>query len=234
MIAWTSALFLALVSVPTLSGPVVDTAGALSQPERVRLERLAQEARASSGGDGPQLAFLIVPSLEGEPIESYSIRVAERWKLGSKGRDNGLLFVVALEERTVRIEVGGGLEGELTDALSSRIIRETIVPAFRDGAYGAGLRAGAGRALAAIGVETSEAPRGARERQEGAPIPIIFIIAVFILLGIARSLGFPIGGRGGPWMGGPRGGGGYRGGGGGGGYRGGGGGFSGGGSSGRW
>ncbi|AKU92906.1 TPM domain-containing protein [Vulgatibacter incomptus] len=220
--ALAGALVLALLPVPPLSGPVVDRAGALSQPERARLEELAKGARATKGGEGPQLAFLIVKSLEGEPIESYSIRVAEQWRLGSKQASNGLLFVVSLDDREVRIEVGGGIEGELTDAQAGRIIRETIVPAFRQGAYGAGLRAGAARALGHLGIDSpGAAPREAG--REASPLEAFIVIALIVVIAIfGRRLGIPMG-RGG-----------FGGRGGGGGYRGGGGGFSGGGASGKW
>lgn len=225
--ALAGALLLALLPVPTLDGPVVDRAGVLSQPERARLDQIARAAREAQGGKGPQLAFLIVPTLEGEPIESYSIRVAEKWKLGSKGRDDGLLFVLATEDREVRIEVGGGLEGELTDVQSGRIIREIMAPAFQQGGYGAGLRAGAEQALGLLGVDVGQAKAPLRDE---APInPLLLFAGMVAFWFIARWLGIPIR-LGGP--GGFGGGGGRRG--GGGGYRGGGGGFSGGGASGRF
>src|SRR5690606_14236251 len=113
-------------------------------------------ARRSLQAGGPQMAFLIVPSLEGEAIEDYSMRVAETWKLGSKERDDGLLFVVSVGDRAVRIEVGGGIEGALTDVQAGRIIREIVVPAFRREAYGEGLHAAAIRALGHLGVEGGE------------------------------------------------------------------------------
>ncbi len=229
--ALAGALVLALVPVPTLTGPVVDKAGVLSQPERVRLEELARAAHATNGGNGPQLAFLLIPSLEGEPIESYSIRVGEKWKLGSAKEDNGLLFVVSIEDRTLRMEVGGGIEGEITDVQSNRIVREIITPAFREGGYGGGLRAGAEQALRLLDVDVGQG-KGARGGEEASPLELlIFLIVIAGAFFLSRMLGIPLG-RGG-FGGGGRGGFGGRGG-GGGGYRGGGGGFSGGGSSGRW
>jgi uncharacterized protein len=217
--------------VPPLTGPVVDQAGLLDPAGRAPLEALALSARGQDEGRGVQLQFLLVPDLGGEPIESFSIRVAEAWKIGTKGKDNGLLFVVARDEHRARIEVGGGLEGELTDARSGQIIRETIVPAFRAGQYGAGLQAAALQALAAVGVTTAERAPPLRRSSRGlsGPVMLLFILPLLLLslLGRKRRYGY------GPWIGGGwSGGSGF--GGGGGGWGGGGGGFSGGGASGSW
>ena len=237
------------IPVPRLTGPVVDEAGVLDGSWKSRLSDLARAARAQNGGGGPQLQYLLVKTLDGEPIESYSMRVAEAWKLGTKGKDDGVLVVVAVKDRKVRIEVGGGLEGGLTDAQSGRIIRSAIVPAFREGRYGEGLHAAGQQVLGALGAlpqGMAQAPR--RQVQKEFPVPV-----VGALLGLLFSLGSPIlfllivafvivrallglGRRGprGPWGGGGFGGGGFSGGGGGGGWSGGGGGFSGGGASGSW
>lgn len=232
-LATFAAVLFALLPVPRLTGPVVDQAKVLQPGEVQRLDQLSRAALAAEGGQGPQLAFLIVPSLEGEPIEDYSIRVAEQWKLGTAAKDNGLLFVVSVQDRRMRIEVGGGLEGEITDAQSSRIIREILTPAFRQGRYGDGLYAAAQTALAYTGVEVGSRSRGPQEgEKKGIPaVSLLFFIIFAILFGLGggRRRGF--------WIGGPGGFGGFGGGGfggGGGGFRGGGGGFSGGGSSGSW
>jgi uncharacterized membrane protein YgcG len=142
----------AIVPVPDLTGPVVDQARLLAPADGAHLERLARAVRAQQQGQGVQLQFLILPSLEGEPIEDLSIRVADKWKIGSRGQDNGLLFVVARDERQVRIEVGYGLEKDLTDAQSGAIIREVMAPAFRAGDFGGGLLRAAVRALAEMKV----------------------------------------------------------------------------------
>ncbi len=126
-------------AVPALTGPVVDEAGVLRGADLRRLEALARAARDQDGRRGPQLQYLLVRTLDGEPIEDFSVRVAEAWKLGDATRDDGLLLVVAVEDRKVRIEVGNGVEGKLTDAQSSRIIRNVLAPAFRAGRYGDGL-----------------------------------------------------------------------------------------------
>lgn len=234
MIALAAALVFALLPVPPLTGPVVDRAGVLAPGDVAQLDSLARQARAAEGGNGPQLGFLIVPSLEGEPIEDYSIRVAEAWKLGSKAQDNGLLFVVSTGDRRVRIEVGGGLEGQITDAQASRIIRDILTPAFRAGAYGDGLLAAAQQALAYTGVQVGARPRPPQHGEgRGIPLVALLFFGSFFLLRMlgGRRRGFFFGG---PFGGGGFGGGGFGGRGGGGSWGGGGGGFSGGGSSGSW
>lgn len=230
----------AAVPVPALTGPVVDEAGLLRGADARRLADLATRARAAADGQGVQLQYLVVRSLEGEPIEDYSMRVAEAWKLGTKGQDNGVLVTVAVEDRAVRIEVGGGLEGGLTDAQSSRIIRGTIVPAFRAGRFGAGLYDAGVQILGALGaLPSGVAP--VRRAPPATHFSALAILAIFVLIFIARvATGFTPRRRSALWWGGPWGGGGGRwggggfGGGGGGGWSGGGGGFSGGGASGRW
>jgi len=232
----------AAVPIPPLAGPVVDAAGLLDRGAARRLESLARAARGAEGGQGVQLQYLVVRSLEGEPIEDYSIRVAEAWRIGTKGKDNGVLVTVAVDDRAVRIEVGGGLEGGLTDAQASRIVRGTIVPEFREGRYGDGLYDAGVQILSALGALPADVRQGARGRGRGVtglpPFAGIFI-AFIVIASIIRNVlgGFGLRRRrhlwwgGGPWTGGGGWGGG---GGGGGGGSGGGGGFSGGGASGRW
>ena len=130
---------LAQVPVPKLSARVTDLTGTLTQQQRVSLEeRLAAfEARK-----GSQVVVLIVPTTRPEAIEQFSIRVAEQWKIGRKGTDDGVILVVARDDREVRIEVGYGLEGAIPDAIAHRIIEEQIVPHFRAGDYYAGIRSG--------------------------------------------------------------------------------------------
>ncbi|MFO0584206.1 MAG: TPM domain-containing protein [Anaeromyxobacter sp.] len=232
---------LAEVAVPALTGPVVDRARVLSSADVARLENLARAGKASGGGAGPQLQYLVVPTTGGEAIEAFSMRVAEAWKLGTRDRDDGVLVVVAVQDRAVRIEVGGGIEGALTDAQSSRIIRNAIVPAFREGRYGDGLFDAGHQILSALGASTQDlpAPRRSQPRSSGQ-FPLAAFLAFIVLTSVLRGV-FGFGrrrrrfwwGGGGPWIGGG-GFGGFGGGGGGGGWSGGGGGFSGGGASGRW
>jgi len=226
----------AQMPVPRLTGPVVDEAGLLSPAEASRLERLARAAHDQKGGQGPQLQYVIVRTLDGEPIEGFTIRVAEAWRIGNAGRDDGIIVAVASQDREVRIEVGNGIEGGLTDAQASRIVRGTIVPAFRAGQFGEGLYDAGVQVLAALGSLPQGVSRPAP--RHAAHSPVIGFLVLLVVASLLRGfLGFGfrrrrlLGWGGGPWIGGGWGGGS---GGGGGGWSGGGGGFSGGGASGRW
>ena len=120
-----------------------DYAALLAPADRDRLERvLAERERAT----GAQMAIAIFPSLEGESLEDFSIRLAQRWRIGMKGLDNGAILVVFVNDRKLRLEVGYGLEPVITDAVAGQIIREVIAPRFREGRYAAGLE-GAARAV---------------------------------------------------------------------------------------
>ena len=125
-------LLVSALDVPPLTGRVVDLARVLSGQET---EQLSDQLKTHEEKTGNQVAVLILPSLEGEPVEAYSHRVATTWKLGQKGTDNGVLLLVALKERKLRIEVGYGLEGTLTDLRSARIIRHEIVPRFKGATF---------------------------------------------------------------------------------------------------
>ncbi len=253
VVALAPLLAAASVAVPRLTGPVVDEAGVLDGRSARRLDEMSRAARAQGGGTGPQLQYLLVPTTDGEPIEDYSMRVAEAWKLGTKGKDDGVLVVVAVKDRKVRIEVGGGLEGGLTDAQAGRIIRSAIVPAFREGRYGDGLYAAGQQILGALGALPQGMAQPARKAEpREVNVPVLgwllgllfglgspFIVFIIIALVVLRALFGHRRGPRGPWGGGWGGGGGWSGGGGGfsgggGGWSGGGGGFSGGGASGSW
>jgi uncharacterized protein len=235
------------LGVPALTGPVVDEAGVLSSADLRRLDGLARAAREVEGRRGVQLQYLLVRGLDGDSLEDFSIRVAEAWKLGDATRDNGVLIVVAVADRKVRIEVGNGIEGGLTDAQSARIIRTAIGPAFRAGRYGDGLYQAGVEVLQTLGA----LPEGiraapARAGKVGSRFGGLLMAALVVLFIIIRAVfGFGFGGgrrgfRGGGWGGGGFGGGGFGGfggggsSGGGGSWGGGGGGFSGGGASGSW
>jgi uncharacterized protein len=223
--------------VPPLMGPVNDQAGMLS-PETTR--RLDQALRALWQNRGSQLAVLTVGSLEGEPIESASIKVVEAWKLGTAKADNGVLLMISKADRKIRIEVGQGLEGELTDLYCSRIIRGQMAPRMRQGDVDGAVLA----AVAAILEKTD--PNGSKAQGLSAPAEasnsilegaqLLAFLLFFGIFGVFLFISRKFGGRGrGGWGGGGWGGGGGSwGGGGGGGFSGGGGGFSGGGSSGGW
>ena len=137
----------AALDVPPLTGRIVDNAHLLPAD---RTASLSAELATHEARTGNQVAVLTLPSLEGEPLEEFSHRVATAWKLGRKGTDNGVLILVVPNDRKVRIEVGYGLEGALTDLKSSRIIREEIVPRFRNGDFPGGIAAGVKAVLGTI------------------------------------------------------------------------------------
>ena len=137
----------AALDVPPLTGRIVDVAHLLPADLAASL---AAELAAHEARTGNQVALLTLPSLEGEPLEEFSHRVATTWKLGQKGTDNGVLILVVPNDRKVRIEVGYGLEGTLTDLKSSRIIREEMVPRFRNGDFSGGIAAGVKAVLGTI------------------------------------------------------------------------------------
>lgn len=125
------------IEVPALTSPVMDLAGLLNENEKADLSSLAYEINTNNG---PQITILTVPDMQGYPIEDFSIRVAEKWQLGTKEKDNGLLVVVAKAERQMRIEVGQGLEGDLTDYDTAKYTRQVFPEYFRRNEYYAGLR----------------------------------------------------------------------------------------------
>jgi uncharacterized protein len=243
---WSVTPVLAVTPIPALTDPVMDTAQILSQNTE---DYLNQQLRDLHRVGGSQIVILSVPRLEEETIEQFGIRVADTWKLGTAEKDNGAILLIAAEDRKVRIEVGQGLEGSLTDLYSSRIIREKITPLFREGDYDAGVIAGVAHMVAytdpdyKFGVDAPQ-PRTRQVRGERrGGISSLFSLFIFIIVIIIVSLANRGGPRGpfgggrrggfGGWGGGGFGGGGF-GGGGGGGFGGGGGGFSGGGASGSW
>ncbi len=221
-----------------------DYAGALSADGRAQLEATL---RAREQGSSNQIVVAIFRSLQGESLEDFSIRLAQAWRVGQKGLDNGVIFLVFLDDRKMRLEVGYGLESKLTDALSSEILRQVVAPRFREGKIAAGIAAGLDAIEQAIAGTYKAAPPGKPARAQGwNPMQLIlllivvggiFSIVVPALYGShVRRQGWTGGSRGwgGPniFTGGSWGGGG--GGGGGGDFGGGGGGFGGGGASGDW
>jgi len=166
------------VPVPPLTARVIDQTGTLSAAEVEALERKLGDFEARKGS---QLAVLIVPSTEPETIEQYALRVAEQWKLGREGVDDGILLLVAKEDRALRIEVGYGLEGAVSDAVTSRVIREVIVPLFKHGSYYAGIDAGVDRLMKTIDGEPLPEPdprRYANEPHWQSFIPMAIVLAV--------------------------------------------------------
>ncbi len=177
------------VAVPPLSGRVVDQTGTLSAGD---ISSLTQTLKDLETRKGSQVAVLIVPTTAPETIEQYSIRVAEAWKIGRKKIDDGALLVVAKDDRKLRIEVGYGLEGSLTDVTSSRIIGEIIVPKFRGGDFAGGISAGVERIVAVINGEPLPAPQAPRQNPDLLshidPTNPFVIFGLIIVGGILRSV----------------------------------------------
>jgi uncharacterized protein len=231
-----SQLTFAQLKVPALWNlRVHDDAKVLSQQT---IDYLESRLKTFEDSTSNQIAILIVPSLEGEVIEEYGLKVAEAWKLGTSGKDNGIIILVSIGDHKMRIEVGQGLEGPLPDAMTNRIIRNEMAPAFRRGDYDGGMIAATNAVIAATkGEYKGEGIRGGRTSGKGRfPIWLIVFVIIGIISMFSKRNG---GGRTGGWssgggffMGG--GGGSWGGGGGGGGFSGGGGSFGGGGSSGSW
>jgi uncharacterized protein len=169
-----------LAPVPALSSPVTDLTGTLT-PDQVAA--LDAKLRAFEQAKGSQIAVLIVATTEPEAIEQYAIRVAEAWKLGRKGVDDGALLLVALQDRKVRIEVGYGLEGALPDAIANRIIDEDVVPQFRRGDFHGGISTAVDRIMRVIEGEPLPEPES-RAPSQNVPglsglLPFLFIFALF-------------------------------------------------------
>jgi uncharacterized protein len=234
----TSALA-ADLKFPPLTGRVVDDAGILSSSTKSDLDAmLAQHERTS----GQQLVVATLSSLQGHSIEDYGYQLGRSWGIGQKGKNNGAILIVAPTEHKVRIEVGYGLEGQLTDAASRVIIENYITPEFHNGDFDAGVMAGTAAMLRALGDDASanlhseQAAQAVAQPSETDSLPfspfILFLLVVVIFFIMARRSRYPyVMRRGGPYLG-P--GGGFGGGSSGGGFSGGGGSFGGGGASGSW
>jgi len=177
----------ALQPIPPLKARVTDITGTLAAVERDALEAklAAFEARK-----GAQIAVLIVPTTKPEEIEQYSIRVVDAWKLGRDKPDDGALLLVAIEDHALRIEVGRGLEGALTDLVSHRIIDETITPRFREGDFAGGISAGVDRMIGVVEGEALPPPDehwSGEAKNIGQLFPLLFFVIIFIS-GILRAI----------------------------------------------
>ncbi|MGE5539953.1 MAG: TPM domain-containing protein [Gemmatimonas sp.] len=231
---------------PAFTGYVVDDAGILSQQTRTRLTQVLGDFQRATN---QQLVVATVKSLQGHPIEDYGYQLGRAWGVGQRGKDTGAILLVAPNERAVRIEVGYGLEGTLTDALSRSIIEQRILPAFRNGDYNGGVVAGVAAILRTLGYDPAAAglPSAAPAKSSTGQIPpFLFFVFIVLLFAFLRAQRRAMSGPPGLWRrssrgvypvifpGGGWGGGGFGGGGGGGFGGGGGGSFGGGGASGRW
>src|SRR5215831_18872948 len=161
---------------------VNDYANALSPADRERLEqKLAARERSSSN----QVVVAIFPSLEGESLEDFSIRLAQAWRIGQKGLDNGVIFLVFIDDRKMRIEVGYGLEANLTDAISSSILRDVVAPRFREGHIAGGIGAGLDAIDQAIAGTYKQPARSARAQPAFNPLTPVLLFLLFGGLGMA-------------------------------------------------
>lgn len=222
---------------PELSGRVVDKAGILSPTTESQITQMLQ---AHEQGTTEQVVVVTLPDLQGYPIEDYGYQLGRHWGIGQKGEDNGALLIVAQKERKIRIEVGYGLEGRLTDAASATIINQIMTPAFKQGEFEQGIGKGVAAMVQVLGGEPLAAPNRAAEGTQEKPNLSLVSLFFMIIMGVIYFIGGGRGrgGRGAALLGGAllgasmggRGGGGF----GGGGFGGGGGGFGGGGASGGW
>ena len=193
---------LAALEAPPLGGRVNDLAQMLSPGFQQRLEqKLAAFERETSN----QVVVLTVPSLEGDDIDRFSIRVAEAWKIGQKGRDNGVLLIVAQAERKIRIEVGMGLQGVLPDITAGRIIRDVMRPHMKSGSYDQGIAAGVDGIIAATKGEFKGAGQTARSHtaKKSSPSFVYMLLGAVVAVavlglfsrylgGAAGAVGFPL------------------------------------------
>ncbi|MFM9969564.1 MAG: TPM domain-containing protein [Burkholderiales bacterium] len=168
------------VAVPVLTGAIVDSTGTLSPQD---LASIDQELKAFAQRKGSQVAVLLVPSTKPETIEQYSIRVAEAWKIGRTKVDDGVILVVAKDDRALRIEVGYGLEGAIPDLVAKRVISEAIAPRFRAGDFAGGIREGTAKLMKLIDGEVLPAPEFAHTEGRSATlwdllVPLFVAVAV--------------------------------------------------------
>jgi uncharacterized protein len=177
------------VPVPPLKARVTDLTGTLSAQQKGELEAriAAYETRR-----GSQIAVLLLPTTKPEEIEQYSIRVAEAWKIGRKGVDDGLILIVAKDDRRLRIEVGYGLEGAIPDSVAKRVIDERITPRFRDGDFYGGVRDGVDQLIKLAEGEKLPPPqasaRPARSVEDAFQYAVPAFILCMVLGGILKAM----------------------------------------------
>jgi uncharacterized protein len=185
LLGWVAPV-LAVVAVPPLTGRVVDQTGSLTSGDIASLTQTLTDLQTRKGS---QIAVLIVPTTDGEAIEQFSLRVAEAWKIGRKKIDDGAVLVVAKNDRHLRIEVGYGLEGALTDVTTKRIIDEVITPKFRSGDFAGGISAGVNRMIALINGEKLPAPEPAHWDSPSSidALNPFWLFFAFVVSGMLRS-----------------------------------------------
>lgn len=192
LLAWAlswSVLVMAQVPVPPLSGHVTDLTGTLTAEQKATLEQILAAFEARKGS---QLAVLMIASTAPEAVEQFALRVAEKWKLGRKKVDDGAILVVAKDDRAVRIEVGYGLEGALTDLTSKRIISETVLPRFKAQDFYGGITAGIEQIIRVVDGEPLPASSNTPARNIGGIqqyAPMLFILAIAVGSVLRAALG---------------------------------------------
>lgn len=191
-----SATSLPALEVPALKGRVNDYAGILSNGAEHQLDTVLADLERT---DSTQIVVLTIPSLKGDSLEDFSIRVAEQWKIGQKNEDNGAILIISKNDRKIRIEVGYGLEGKLTDLMCGRIIRGVITPNFKSGDFDGGVVQGVSAMIGTVkGLYTAESkPAGPRRRSSSHHGMFGFLALLFIInmLGrVSRPLGVVAGG----------------------------------------
>jgi uncharacterized protein len=194
---------LGALDVPPLKAHVNDYARMFSTRTAQEMERALSDFEAN---ESTQIAVLTVPSLAGENLEEYSMKVAEAWKIGRKGLDSGVILLIAQKERKIRIEVGRGLEGRLTDLVSGRIIRNEITPRFKTGDFDGGFTVGLVAIMSAVKGEYSPQKQNVRHVRKTAPPIFTLLIFLFVALiflgamskvlgGVAGGVGLPLAGH---------------------------------------
>lgn len=178
-LALLAPLCVAQVVVPPARGYVTDLTGTL---DAARLQALEARLAALEQAKGSQIVVLLLPTTQPEPIERFALRVAEQWRPGRKGVDDGALLVVALGDRAVRIEVGYGLEGAIPDALVKRIIEDIIIPRFRAGDLVGGVEAGVAAMIALVEGEPLPPPAAGPNTGDGAGQGVLPMIMMFVFV----------------------------------------------------
>lgn len=175
---------------PPLDRPIVDRTATLSDEQITALSTKLQQARQSKN---IQLGILMIPTLENEALETYSLKVARQWGVGSKDRDNGVLLLIVKDDRRVRIEVGRGQEGDFTDAQAGRVIRNTLTPAFRDGQYYKGIDDATTQIVEAASGNPDAIPQDTAASGTGDTISTIFFLILFFLIPFLSWIGAILG-----------------------------------------
>jgi uncharacterized protein len=161
-------------------GHVSDWANVLSAEQRTNLEaRIASVAQTN----GPELAVVVLPSLEGGQVDDFAVKLFEQWGVGKKGQDNGILFLVAIDDRKMRVEVGYGFEGVLTDAAAGRLLDEFVVPRFKEQRYDEGILAGAGALLDVMAGEAPPPQEAAVQEMSGVGA-LVFLLVFLGIFGL--------------------------------------------------